>query len=147
MEQCISMERRLFLIGNGFDLAHRLPTNFNPDFKNIAMKDTNYKSFWELYLSDSEIDIWSDFENLLANPDFNNLEEIFEGYTPDYLSDHESDRDSIITQVGLYGNLQKNLVDFAANAENEIEFSKAIKEYTNKFDSNDFFINFNGVTQ
>ena len=27
---------RLFIIGNGFDLAHDMPTRFDPNFKNIA---------------------------------------------------------------------------------------------------------------
>ena len=36
------------------------------------------------------LNIWSDFENLLANPDFNSLGEIFTDYVPDYLSDRDS---------------------------------------------------------
>ena len=30
---------RLYIIGNGFDLLHKLPTKFDPDFKNIAEKN------------------------------------------------------------------------------------------------------------
>ena len=45
--------------------------------------------------------IFDEFENLLGCPDFNALEEIFYGYEPDYFSDRESDRDSIIYQVDL----------------------------------------------
>lgn len=42
------MERKLVIIGNGFDIDHGLPTKFNPDFKNISEK---YESdnFWDLY--------------------------------------------------------------------------------------------------
>lgn len=32
------MQNKLFIIGNGFDLANNLPTRFDPDFKNIAIK-------------------------------------------------------------------------------------------------------------
>ena len=71
------MKSKLFIIGNGFDIAHHLPTRFNPNFKNIAMKYEHGK-FWDLYQS-CKNDIWSDFENLLARPDFNGLEEIFNG--------------------------------------------------------------------
>ena len=81
------MKDKLFIIGNGFDIAHNLPTKFDPDFKNIALK-YEQDNFWELYQS-RENDIWSDFENLLAHPDFNSLEEIFDGYSPDYLSDRK----------------------------------------------------------
>lgn len=109
------MKNKIFVIGNGFDLAHNLPTKFDPDFKNIAL---NYEqdNFWDLYQS-RENDIWSDFENLLGCPDFGALEEIFDGYEPDYLSDRESDRDSIIYQVDLNGKLQDALYEFADNAE------------------------------
>lgn len=69
------MKNKLYIIGNGFDLAHNLPTRFDPDFKNITSK-YEFENFWELYQSD-ENDIWSDFENLLGCPDFNLLEEIF----------------------------------------------------------------------
>ena len=53
------MKNKLFVIGNGFDLAHNLPTRFDPDFKNIARK-YEQDNFWDLYQS-RENDIWSDF--------------------------------------------------------------------------------------
>ena len=75
------MKSQLFIIGNGFDLAHNLPTRFSPDFKNIAMRHEP-NCFWDFYQSNKD-DIWSDFENLLGCPDFNSLEEIFQSYSPD----------------------------------------------------------------
>ncbi|WP_274518647.1 AbiH family protein [Streptococcus mutans] len=75
------MHNILFIIGNGFDLAHGLPTKFNPDFKEIAEKNESNPYFWELYQTE-EADIWSDFENLLAKPDFNTLGEVFDDYSP-----------------------------------------------------------------
>lgn len=112
------MKSKLFIIGNGFDIAHHLPTRFDPNFKNIAMKYEHGK-FWDLYQL-CKNDIWSDFENLLARPDFNGLEEIFNGYGPDYSSDRESDRDSIIYQVELNGRLQDALNEFANNADDSL---------------------------
>ncbi len=53
-------------------------------------------------------------------PDFNTLVEIFNGYAPDYYSDRESDRDRIIYQVELNGNLQDALYEFADNAEDSL---------------------------
>ena len=109
------MKNKLFSIGNGFDLAHNLPTRFDPDFMNFSRKYEQY-NFWDLYQT-REDSIWSDFENLLSYPDLNNLEKLFDGYAPDYLSDRESDRDSIICQVDLNGNLKDALYEFASNAE------------------------------
>jgi len=66
VEEEIKMKSKLYVIGNGFDLAHKIPSTFNPDFKNIALKyESGYQCFWDLYQTENE-DIWSDFENLLS---------------------------------------------------------------------------------
>ena len=60
------MLKKLFIIGNGFDLHFNLPTKVS-DFK-------NYLSSQSLYLNNNAKDLyesygvnWSDFENSLAN--------------------------------------------------------------------------------
>lgn len=135
------MKNKLFVIGNGFDLAHNLPTRFDPDFKNIAIK-YEQDNFWDLYQS-CENDIWSDFENLLGFPDFNALEEIFYGYEPDYFSDRESDRDSIIYQVELNGKLQDALYEFADNAEDSLRNIQVNNFIEQILDSDGYYITFN----
>lgn len=135
------MKRQLFVVGNGFDLAHGLPTRFDPNFKKIAENYETY-NFWELYQS-QENDIWSDFENLLGRPDFNMLEEIFNGYEPNYLSDRESDRDGIITQVDLNGNLQGALYEFANKAENHLRNIQANDFIAKTLDLDGYYISFN----
>ena len=135
------MKNKLFIIGNGFDLAHNLPTRFNPDFKNIARK-YEPDHFWDLYQS-SENDIWLDFENLLGYPDFNTLEEIFDAYAPDYLSERESDRDGIIYQVELNGNLQDALDEFADEADGFLRNIKANDLIEQILDSDGYYISFN----
>lgn len=132
---------KLFIIGNGFDLAHNLPTRFDPHFKNIAKTYENY-NFWDLYQC-CEDDIWSDFENLLGHPDFNSLEEMFDGYTPDYSSERESDRDSIITQVQINGNLNDALYEFAEEAEKSLQCTKIDSRITKIIDINAYYISFN----
>lgn len=49
------MKNKLFIIGNGFDLAHNLPTRFDPDFKNIDRRydylSTRYSNaYWKFYV-------------------------------------------------------------------------------------------------
>lgn len=136
------MKKRIFLIGNGFDISHGMPTKFDPDFKFIAEKNESIYYFWDIYNAEGK-EIWSDFENLLANPDFNSLEEIFEGFQPDYASDRESDRDSIITQVDLNGNLQVSLNEFAEQAEKSLDSIEAQKSFVQEFQNSDKFITFN----
>lgn len=135
------MKNKLFIIGNGFDNAHDLPTRFDPDFKNITKK-YEQDNFWELYQS-REDDIWSDFENLLSCPDFNFLGEIFNGYEPDYLSDRESDRNSIIVQVGLNGKLRDALYEFANAADNQLRHTRAEESIAQLIDPDGYYITFN----
>lgn len=132
---------KLYIIGNGFDVAHELPTKFDPDFKRIAKRIEN-SYFWELYQS-QEDDIWSDFENLLGCPDYNELEGIFDGYEPDYLSDRESDRDGIIFQAEFSGNLNSALYEFANNAENSLTGLKKIPDIDKLLDEDAYYISFN----
>ncbi|MGT2906961.1 AbiH family protein [Streptococcus dentiloxodontae] len=136
------MRNRLLLIGNGFDLAHGLPTRFDPDFKEIAERNEANPYFWDLYQSEDD-DIWSDFENLLAKPDFNALSNIFDGYYPDYLSDRESDRDEIILQADMSGNLQESLNEFASQAEDALCNINPQRKFKRMFYKEDLFINFN----
>ena len=135
------MKNKLFIIGNGFDLAHNLPTRFNPDFMNFALK-YEQDNFWDLYQTRDD-NIWADFENLLSYPDFNSLEEIFDGYAPDYLSDRESDRNAIIFQVDLNGNLKDALYEFASNAEKFLNNTQSNSFFERTLDSNGYYINFN----
>lgn len=135
------MKNKLFIIGNGFDLAHNLPTRFNPDFMNFARK-YEQDNFWDLYQT-REDNIWSDFENLLSYPDFNTLEEIFDGYTPDYLSDRESERDGIICQVESNGNLHDAMYEFANNAEEFFSNIQSNTFFEQILDSDGYYINFN----
>lgn len=133
---------KLYIIGNGFDIAHGLPTNFKPDFKKIAENIESIDCFWDLYQSRNN-DIWSDFENLLAHPDFNYLEEIFNNSYPDYSSDHESDRDGIITQVDLHGQLNIALDKFASNAEKKLKEIDKSAAYDELLDKDGHFLTFN----
>ena len=135
------MRTKLFIIGNGFDIAHNLPTRFDPDFKNIALK-YEQDNFWELYQTCKD-DIWSDFENLLGCPDFNALEAIFDGYAPDYLSDRESDRDSIIVQVDLNGKLRDALSEFADAADKHLHHVRANESIAQLIELNGYYITFN----
>lgn len=135
------MKSQLFIIGNGFDLAHNLPTRFSPDFKNIAMRHEP-NCFWDFYQSNKD-DIWSDFENLLGCPDFNSLEEIFQSYSPDYSSDRENDRDDILCQAKSSGNLQDSLREFVNNAEWALNNIQRQSFFENLLNSNGYYITFN----
>ena len=132
---------KLYIIGNGFDVAHDMPTKYDPDFKRIAQRMEN-SYFWDLYQS-QEDDIWSDFENLLGCPDYNDLEGIFNGYEPDYSSDRESDRDGIIFQAEFSGNLSSALYEFAKNAENSLAGVQKKSDIDKLLDKDAYYLSFN----
>ena len=132
---------KLYIIGNGFDVAHNMPTKYDPDFKRIAQR-MEHSCFWDLYQS-QEDDIWSDFENLLGCPDYNDLEGIFNGYEPDYLSDRESDRDGIISQAEFSGNLDAALNEFAKNAENSLASVQKKSDIDKLLDKDAYYLSFN----
>lgn len=136
------MSETLFIIGNGFDLEHKLPTSYDPDFKEISREFEQLDNFWDLYQSLEE-NIWSDFENLLAYPDFEQFDCIFEQYFPDYASEYEHDRHSIIHQVELNALLRETLIKFVENAEKNFKSLKQITMYKSIFSSNSKFITFN----
>lgn len=87
--------KKIFIIGNGFDLNFRLPTSPD-DYKKCLEAFTiesssncpNASEFFSTYIED----YWSNTEQNLANFDFISLS-TDNIVPPDYLSDHESDRD------------------------------------------------------
>ena len=99
--KCSNVENaKLFIIGNGFDLFFDLPTStkhFENQLKQIRFE--YFESAKEAYLYYG-VD-WSSFEEGLASINLEIIsEEIVEG--PDYMSDHEYDRDGVIWTVQDY---------------------------------------------
>lgn len=76
----------LYIIGNGFDLHHKLKSQYS-DFKAyLQMTDSSLEYLLNMSFSK---DLWSDFENHLATL---NINEIFSD-NDDLLPDEDSDRD------------------------------------------------------
>lgn len=136
--------KKLFIIGNGFDLHHQLPTGVNDFIEILEQKDVN-----EYYLT-AEVD-WSDYEESLSYFGLESMSEEFLEY-PNYLSDRESDRDGgIFTMEQIMSEMQdvvkESLTEMIENAEQTIE--DILEDYTfpsseNKVFTNDsIFITFN----
>lgn len=103
----------LFVLGNGFDLHHSLPTKYDPDLKRLAIKAERFLGEWERYSIAG--DLWSDVEDQLAHPDVHLVLEHLEQHAPNYLSDRESDRDGIIHEAEQL--LSFPFDEFAQNAD------------------------------
>lgn len=106
--------KKIFIIGNGFDLNFELPTspdNYKKYLESFAIEGSSGSSsaldFFDQYIDD----YWSNTEQSLANLDLVSLS-ADNIVPPDYLSDHESDRDGGIIQM-------EQLSDDVINARNE----------------------------
>lgn len=137
--------KKLYVIGNGFDLNFGLPTktrDFVAELEKI--KFDCFNSAKDIYSSYGVN--WSTFEEDLANLDLDEIdEEVTE--SPDYLADHEYIRDDVILKVENYTeNLlsarEEALRNMIANAEKQIGVIGTI-EYADYFDQDGAILSFN----
>jgi hypothetical protein len=100
--------RRLYILGNGFDLHHKLPTKYS-DFK-IFVEHKFPDLFGHLNAYFNEDMLWKDFEKGLAtyrDTDFfdtqNNVDPLSEDFRPSYCYDLEDDineqTDNLISSI------------------------------------------------
>lgn len=92
---------KLYIIGNGFDLHYRLKTKTD-DFLDCLKQERVYNEIADAAEVFAGYGVnWSNFEEDIAYIDFNEIEENRMEY-PDYLSDHEYDRDGCIFNMREY---------------------------------------------
>lgn len=83
------MRQTLFIIGNGFDMFHGIPSGYS-DFKEYV-KNTNKKLFEALeYYFDAD-SLWSDFEGTLAHLDTEKIVDDASQFLVDYGAENWSD--------------------------------------------------------
>ncbi|WP_029263991.1 MULTISPECIES: bacteriophage abortive infection AbiH family protein [unclassified Microbacterium] len=129
----------LYVLGNGFDLNHELPTRYDPDLKNLAIQVERFPGEWESYSFDA--DLWSSVEQLLAHPDVDIILDHLGNYSPDLSSDRESDRDSVIHEAEQL--LEFPLEEFAEKADQKLETTKPEAKFVRLFRPDDYFLTFN----
>lgn len=140
---------KLFIIGNGLDLANGLPTSLLYNYRLILERyDTDC-----LFCNYCGDEYWNQFESNIGVIDWDEiLENNLSSFYPDYSSDRESDRDSIIVESDLITDraeqaIKSSLIEMIENANNELQNIKDnkdnIKQLPYNYDSNDIFINFN----
>ena len=94
---------KLYIIGNGFDLHYGLKTKPS-DFIQFLKKESVYNSLNNAFEELKELNVlWSNFEEDISYIDFDRIEEEHLS-SPDYSSDHESDRDGGIFEIECFLN-------------------------------------------
>lgn len=129
----------LFVLGNGFDLQHGLPTMYDPHLKTIAMKAERFPGEWESYSIGGNL--WSDVEERLAHPDIDLVLDHLSQYNPDLGSDREGDRDAIIHEAEQL--LTLPLDEFARRADENLDYTVPLQKFGGLFQSGDRFLTFN----
>lgn len=131
----------LYVIGNGFDLHFGLKT-LPQHFKDILKGKKIYNEIDNAYdiLNTYGVN-WSEYEQSLAELDLDTIENQ-NLIMPDYLSDHESDRDGGILNMQMYTNsinqaISSALSDMVQVANEEVERRSLSGEYFQLFKQGD----------
>ena len=140
------MSNKLFIVGNGFDLHFHLPTTVSVFRQYLSTKRTydgyNAADMLEGYGVD-----WGVYENSLSEMSIDDLAIDYIVY-PDYMSDHESDRDGGIVNMELVleelnravKDSLKEMVLHANEAIGHVPFSQSDG---NLLEANSAIVNFN----
>jgi hypothetical protein len=131
--------KTLYIIGNGFDIWHKLPTKYE-DFAHYC--DSNDIDFCEYYNFNNNFGRWADFENDLGTfnikkfyEDNNNVDWDDDDFRPTMLYGVEDE----ITEEG--NSLVDTINESFYNWINEIDIDEVLPKYM--FDNDAFFISFN----
>ena len=142
-----SKSNYLYIIGNGFDLHHGLKTRYLDFACYLAEKD--YELFYMLdsYINrDYENDIWSDFENNLANFDIEELIADNKDLLPDINSEDFRDGDKYIFPDVMSDKLNlltEGLIENFQNFILEVNIPKSGIERKVSIDKDAQFLTFN----
>lgn len=146
----------LYIIGNGFDLHHSLKTKYQHfalylQRNNRALFDLMVKYYWLTDL-DAENEeeslkdiLWGDFENKLAEMEFEDLLDDFRDYLPDYGSEEFRSRDYHTFQQEIdriIDKLTKELFNEFKEFILQIEFNNSPDSLIN-IEHNSSFLSFN----
>ena len=129
----------LYVLGNGFDLSHGLPTSYDPDLKKLAIQGERFSGEWEGYSINA--DLWSGVEEHLAHPDVDLILNHLGSFSPDLSSDRESDRDSIVHEAEKL--LEFPLERFAELADEKLDTTEPDAKFVNLFRADDYYLTFN----
>lgn len=139
--------KKLYIIGNGFDMHHGLSTNYF-SFKNyISLYNQDlFREINKYYCSGNDEDLWANFEENLANLDKDGVLDELSEYLPNTSSDDFRDKDWHTADIEsnrllelLTSKLRKEFSNFIIEASSEkIDPSKLIK-----IDISELFLSFN----
>lgn len=148
--------KTLYIIGNGFDLYHGLDTKYQSfgmflQDKHCELYDYLIEFYGLPYLDPEEEDsyydpLWADFENALADLDFEYILDENSDFLPNIASDDFRDRDlHSFQQVmeDIVDNLTAKMYEAFKEFILNVKFPKDVNGIQLKIDPDAFFLNFN----
>ncbi|WGE48711.1 bacteriophage abortive infection AbiH family protein [Actinobacillus equuli] len=138
----------LVIIGNGFDLAHGLPTKYS-DFGKFLSKNPKYADFYKLltqYICFE--DLWNSFEDALGKIDREQIQEDNSCYLVGYDDDDWSDSGHHDYQYMIEESLSfsSNISQYLREWIESVDYKKSCKKISLPLDINNphnFFLSFN----
>ncbi|MCS6118043.1 hypothetical protein G3444_03795 [Shewanella baltica] len=139
--------KKLYIIGNGFDMHHGLATNYFSFENYIRLHNQElFSKVNQYYYSGNDEDLWANFEENLANLDKDGVLDELSEYLPNPSSEDFRDKDWHTADIEssrllelLTSKLRKEFSNFIIEASSEkIDPSKRIK-----IDIGELFLSFN----
>lgn len=138
--------KQLYIIGNGFDIHHGIPSQYSNYCKWLGENDANLIERLRNFYNVDDKKWWSQFELELGYPDMSEyIEEVAFENQPDYGSDSFRDRDYHAGQIAAEDEIGALITDIKGTFKDWISsLPSPIDDKKIKIDRNDaFFINFN----
>jgi len=142
------MRDSLYIIGNGFDLHHKLDTSYWHFEKYLKENDSELHYLLEsnIFYPQKNEDLWSDFEENLGYFDINELLSENEELLPNYSDENFRDGDihNFPDQMEYYcKKLTEDLFENFANFIRNVAYPENAVDQKILIDKNSYFLNFN----
>ena len=135
---------RLIVIGNGFDIAHGLPTKYS-DFMEYLVAENEWAFYEALEKYIPKEDLWNSFEEALGYLDFEQIQEDNSCYFLDYGDDnwHDSANHDFQYMIGEDLSFASNIPHYFSEWIESINTSVTPLVSSNVLNRNCLFLNFN----
>ncbi|MDP1815420.1 MAG: bacteriophage abortive infection AbiH family protein [Leadbetterella sp.] len=141
------MSDRIYIIGNGFDLHHDLKTKYSNFATYLEANNKDLYDILKNHISfpQSDPDLWSNFEENLANLDVDEILSDNSYVLPNYASDdfREGDRYLFPDIMDEYFEKLKKLIEEFQGFIQNVEYLMISEELKIELESDSFFLTFN----
>lgn len=142
------MKTRLYIIGNGFDMHHGIKTSYHGFASYLIEKDYELYNLLKTYFhySETQSDLWSCFEENLANFNVRQLLEDNRVFLPDIEPDEFKEKEMYVfpdLMETMLERLTSGLIDMFSSFIRNLETPRSAHEKMVYLDKDALFFSFN----